>query len=326
MNELKFLNPDRWLVCSPAVERAIRLNWADPSAPAGLAALRLSHPGQVQLIPPERVESTVRRMAVAGCGAIRVIVESMGTAELELDETLEALADEIGHDLELLVWREEPADIMASLASPEGAVVEAWKANRSMPRGFEVTGHWPAGWREDYLRALEAWAAAARLQYPDETAHWLLVSADATGRPDTSLGTDALSAALLPARDPREEADASEEASNDWSWTEIALGGLAANTPMDEYAAMRRVPVTGSDGRWSLSRYPIVGQKAVYLMFEADSGSVGQYVGCLIRVCAEGRILDLGKVNLDGVAELRLEGTVDISLATVSIGRRGSTA
>lgn len=109
---------------------------------------------------------------------------------------------------------------------------------------------------------------------------------------------------------------------NDWAWTEYTLGGMAAETPSDRTSAIRRVPRSDSGERWSLSRYPIIGQGAAYLMFEAESDNIERYVGCKIQVLAEGRTFDLGVVNDDGAAELRLEDIVDISRALVRIGRR----
>lgn len=241
MNELK---TDVWLVCSPTVAREIRVLWAEELDPNSLAISRLKQPGQLRTVAPHDLVPQVRELIGAGCGSVHVIVESMGTQELDLDESLEALADELNHDIELLVWRESPMDVMASLDSPEAA------------------------------------------------AEW------------TDMGTQRFD----------------RHAANDWSWTEVSLGGLAADTPADDFAAMRRVPPPESAERWSLTRYPIVGQSAVDLMFEADAGSVDRYVGCRIEVVAAGKTYDLGEVNEDGVAELRLDGSVDISRAVVRIG------
>lgn len=302
MIELKVLHPDRWLICSARVEQAIRHGWADPSEPDSLTSLRLRTAGQLQRIELDLVPSTVRALAALDEGTVHVVVDAMGPAELDLEEALEALSDETGQDLAFWVWHESPTEVMAALASPEEAVVEAWKASRGMPRDFEIAGAWPEGWRDAYMRALQVWAAEASLQFPDETAGWLGLVA---GGPREILANDA---------------------ANDGTWTAVELGGLAAQTSVDPYAAMRRTPPEGSGERWALSRYPIVGQQAVVLMFEADPNSLARYVACTIQVLAEGRSYDLGQVDAAGVAELRIEGSVDIALATVRIFRPNTGA
>lgn len=112
------------------------------------------------------------------------------------------------------------------------------------------------------------------------------------------------------------------ESANDWSWTRFQLFALAAETPADPFAPMRRVPRGDAAERWSLARYPILGERAVYLMFEAETDSIERYLGCRIDVVTEEGTYELGEVGGEGVAELRLEGTVDISRAEVRIGRR----
>ena len=85
---------------------------------------------------------------------------------------------------------------------------------------------------------------------------------------------------------------------------------------------MRRLPRESAAERWSVARYPILGDRAVYLMFEAETDSIDRYLGCRIDVVTEQGTYELGEVSGDGVAELRLDGTVDISRAEVRIGRR----
>ena len=70
----------------------------------------------------------------------------------------------------------------------------------------------------------------------------------------------------------------------------------------------------------------MVDARSDLLKFISSSGalvySIERYTGCRIQVLAEDKTYELGEVNDDGVAELRLEGTVDISQALVRIGTR----
>ena len=164
MSELPQLHPDRWLICSPVVDRAIRGPLSQEADADSLTALRLRS-DQTEVVTLADLQGRVADLVQQGCGTLHIVVERMGAEEIAQVTALKRLG---GHKL-LHVWREAPLAVMGSLSAPEQPVLEAWQAERRQPR-LVLAGDWPAGYRLAYEAALRHWAREARVDHAEAMA------------------------------------------------------------------------------------------------------------------------------------------------------------
>jgi hypothetical protein len=305
--------PDRWLIASKGAYGSIRGHWVHCAGEHSLLALRLRK-GWIEFVAPEALADRVARLAAEGARTVLVVFDEVDDgAARQLNAIAGAHADAI--ELRVLEWLASPLAAVSAMNDPDGQLREVLQADAAANAMGGASGRMAAApWWPELKAALLAWEQQARSHQGDDFAD--LYPAYAEQRiPWSRLGGE-IEAPVDAERTP-------DVSANDWSWTEVQIRSLAADTQKAQpYGAMRRKPPGADAKRWRLSRYPIVGEKAVYLMFEAESGSVGSYAGCRIQVLAKGHTYELGVVNDDGVAEVRLDGTVDISQALVRIGNR----
>lgn len=310
--ETTFFKPDRWLICSDAAYHSIHDHWAQRAGENSLLALRL-HRGWIEPVAPNALADRVGDLAADGAHTVLVVFDQVDAAAARQLNALAGLhADAL--KLRVLAWLDSPLVAVSAMNDPDQQlreVLQADGAGEGVEAALRPTAAAP--WWPELNAALLSWEQQARASQGDDFAELYPAYADRpipwaelAGQVHTTVGA----------------VGSVTESANDWSWVEIQVLSLAADTPKEAFSAMRREPAKESAERWSLSRYPINGQKAVYLMFEAEADSIERYLGCRIQVLAEGKTYELGEVNDDGVAELRLEGTVDISQANVRIGTR----
>jgi hypothetical protein len=187
MNAPVMLKIDHWLVCSPAVYAGL-LSWIAESGDRSLAALRLRN-GQIVQVSIEAAASSVMSLLGRGAGIVHVVIERHDREELELTAQLAA----ISRDVLIYAWRNNPADVVASLNSPERCVSSAWAQHRRMPLEIEIVGQLPGDWRQQYLAALKTWGEAVEREAP-----WEFAARFKDGRTCRSIGEvlDSLGAAL----------------------------------------------------------------------------------------------------------------------------------
>jgi len=308
--------PDRWLVCGDRAYAEI-VESAQGSAAEGLFNARLDL-GHVEFATPSRVRTRLSELALQGAGTVYVVMSGLdeSNAKFLLDAAL-LVTDRL--EVRLCDLDADRVRLLESLEAPDQALQRFFISRAAHTEESGDAQLAQAHWWSRYLEALEYWEGAAREAYGDEfvevygssSINWEAVAASCAQR-----GTHAL-------QPPKSHSPhrIDETHTEDWSWTRFLLPALAAETLEEPFAPIRRGPPDSTAERWSLSRYPVLGERAVYLTFEAEADSIDRYVGCRIEVIAEGATYELGEVSSTGVAELRLDGTVDISGAEVRIGR-----
>ena len=163
MDELQFA-PDRWLLCSHRIHRAVVERAAAEGGAADaptLLRLRLAS-GLIEPLPLAQLEQRVFALRASAPHTLHIMVETLADAAVGL---LLALARRFAEaDLRLHVWSESPIDAIDSMRAPEASVLSAW---RELLEG-RVWRHWQPHpsvgrpWLERYRAALQLWLMQAR--------------------------------------------------------------------------------------------------------------------------------------------------------------------
>jgi len=308
--------PDRWLVCSDRTYESLRDTWSEDALPGGLYRLRVKL-GYLEQQPRIRLHSRLQALADAGVWRAYAVLDRLLDADLG---DLQSLAIRLAPRLELRVfeWRCEVPAVLRSLALPDRQLLQALTQPGTVEPGRDAgrgplrrpRPAWPpSGWAEHEL-ALRCWETAARAAGP--------AAFEAAYGPDP-IAWHRLAGWAATEAGPGVSRPA---AANDADWTEVPLQPLAAQSEEDPYLPLQRRPPPASAERWSLGRYPVDGEDAVYLMLKVDADSLNDYQGRQVQVLAAGRVYDLGVIQPDGVAERRVSGSVDISQAVVRLSRK----
>lgn len=311
-NNITF-TPDHWLICSPVIYSSLSGHWSGEAGGQALLTTRIQQ-GWIELVEPEQVNTRVATLAAEHGGTVLLVFDRVDANAVRLvDKVVDVVGDSV--DLRVVDWLASTLEAVVGMNCPDQALLEALQQGPTTATSVATppgVGSPPPPWWLDYERALVHWEQTTRSEQNGEFALAYPDYAEKAIPWRNLFGIDQFGFGTLPIAEP----------SNDWSWVEVQVRSFAADTSKDLFSAVRRVPDIESTERWSLSRYPISGKKAVYLMFEAEADCIERYLGCRIQVLAEGTTYELGSVNEDGIAELRLEGTVDISQALVRIGKR----
>jgi hypothetical protein len=134
------LIPDRWLVCSAAVYRAIVGRWSADAAADSLIRLRVDT-GMIEAVDPDALAQRLATLARSRprpgpdqpLPTVRIVVEECDDDALD---RLEAWADDFPElDLRLHAWREGagPVELMQTLATPEDALLRRWRQDAACP-------------------------------------------------------------------------------------------------------------------------------------------------------------------------------------------------
>lgn len=323
--------PDRWLVPSQPTWQSLRDVWAEDALPGGLYRLRLAR-GYLAWQPLSGLQARLEEMAEVGVARTYVVLDTLHEDGLA---ALQAIAMQLAPRLELRVfeWRSEVPAVLTSLAVPDRQLLQAvmqahGRALRPAPRpalapapaaepsARSARSSAPPDWPE-YEAALRAWELTARAAhgagfeavYGQDPIPWRDLAGWAGTEADAEAEAEADAGASRSGR----------EAANDAAWTEVSLQPLAAQSAPDPSAPLQRRPPPGSAERWSLGRYPVDGEDAVYLILKVDADCLADYIGRRVQVLAEGRLHDLGVIQSDGAAECRVSGSVDITEAVVRL-------
>lgn len=163
MNAPFTLRPDRWLLCTPGVGRATLRAWiADEDSP-GLASLREQSAHVLEIEFSEAQAEVEKLLQDDKCGMVHLIVAELDVDALKLQQRLSTAR------LRVCVygWYDDVLRVVASLNSPEAAIVDEWVRQGKKPRNFSVEGE-QTEWRDRYIAALDRWAEAFREQSPEE--------------------------------------------------------------------------------------------------------------------------------------------------------------
>jgi hypothetical protein len=122
-----------------------------------------------------------------------------------------------------------------------------------------------------------------------------------------------------------EVAQAYQAMSSAIRWREMPALALAASSELEgtEPTQLKADPSLGE--HWTLTESPVSGEQVFYLIFECYPNARERYVGRRVQVSYDDVTYDLGVVDPEGIAELRVEGEAKLrSKATiVRIGEEG---
>ncbi|GEM_PF-5483010 len=165
MDERPFV-PDRWLLCSGRIHRAVveRANAerraADPPDQT-LLELRLDS-GLIEALPLAQLQPRVGALQALAPHTLHIVVETLADAEVDV---LLALAQRcVAAELRLHVWLDSPIDAIDSMRAPEASVLGAWRAllEGSPSRRWQLHASVTGPWLARYRAALRLWMVQAR--------------------------------------------------------------------------------------------------------------------------------------------------------------------
>jgi hypothetical protein len=318
-------SPDRWLVCSEKVFHSISKIWAADAPSEGLFKLRLEQ---------KFIEAT--DFASLSDKLIELRTSGVHTAYLVINEMTEALASSLLQiresvdrelDLRILEWKVSPLDVIASLSAPDRYLLDqllesAPTATPPINGNSSLLNRMPQWW-PPYFNALKHWEQAAREVYGmdfDELYSPQSIPWDALA-PRGIQSSPALH--LVPRTADSDDAFQSNTIPiSNAIWRQETLMPMAA---ADHMFLDLPVEITSEkySGDWNLTTATVVGEKAQYLIFECDPDKVQEYEGRPVHVTLGVTTLDLGVVDHQGIAELRVSGLIDLlQKITVVIGDR----
>jgi hypothetical protein len=115
-----------------------------------------------------------------------------------------------------------------------------------------------------------------------------------------------------PSREMLDKAWEVVQAYQEWApkvtWREMPVFALAASSERepDKPIQLRAEPSKGE--HWTLTQSMVKGEQAFYLIFECYPGAKERYIGHRVQVTYDDQTYDLGIIDEEGVAELRVEG------------------
>jgi len=306
--------PTRWLLCtSPPTLDSLLGHWTGELGIDSLLSLRLRL-GWIEQLTVPLLRDRVRFLETTGTGSVALVFDRVDDEVAEVLESLQSDRSRIP-DIRILEWLASPIAVVSAMNSPDQCLLDALDAFQDgQPRPHGALPALPEEpWWPELERAMVRWETIAREDWSQEFAdaypdYWL---AKIPWRRLAGL-QDVSATAMSPVL----------EAANESQWTEYPLLALAAASAEGDnlFRPLRREAPGASAGQWSLTRAPVLGQPAVYLVFEVSPDWIGTYVGLSVEVVAAGRTFELGKVNADGIAELRVQGGVDMSDTVIRIG------
>jgi hypothetical protein len=105
-----------------------------------------------------------------------------------------------------------------------------------------------------------------------------------------------------------EVAQAYQALSSATSWREMPALALAASSETDGTKPIQLKADPSLGEHWTLTQTPVSGEQAFYLIFECYPNARERYVGRRVQVSYDDVTYDLGVVDLEGIAELRVAG------------------
>lgn len=294
MTTAKTFTPDRWLVCSGAAFDSIAGFWNQEAGKDSLLQWRLDH-DLIERTDLVLLPEYLTRLVGEDGGSISIVFENVDAAAQAAIDALPDLATQ-GLEIFIIDWRASPFGTVIGMNSPDRALLERLRQDWGAT-GTSV-GHDPAtdftlDWTS-FEKALMAWESGCRLSDEDGFAqHYPAFEA-------VPVPWRALALSTMHRR--RHE---TPEPANDNTWMRVKE--LAASSLMENGGAFRLDAPSESPYRWSLTWAPNEGGPAGFLILQCHPSSANLLVGHRVRVKSGEVVFDLGEIQEDGIAEIRLE-------------------